>query len=56
MTSDSDFAHVSADAGTAYVVMLAIDSTLAIISGLETLTMEAIQSSEAPGMLVQQCL
>lgn len=49
MTSDGDFAHASADAGTAYVVMLAIDSMLAIISGLETLTMEAIQSSDQSG-------
>jgi hypothetical protein len=49
MTSDGDFAHATADAGTAYIVMLAIDSTLAIISGLEALTLEAISSSDTPG-------
>lgn len=49
MTSESDFTHASADAGTVYIVMLAIDSMLAIINGLETLTMKAIQSSEQPG-------
>jgi hypothetical protein len=49
MTSESDFSHASPDAGTAYVVMLAIDSMLAIINGLETLTSEALQSSEHPG-------
>lgn len=43
MTSDSDFAHASPDAGTAYVVMLAIDSLLAIVGGLEALTLEATQ-------------
>lgn len=42
MTSDSDFAHASPDAGTAYIVMLAIDSLLAIVGGLEALTLEAI--------------
>lgn len=50
MTTDGDFAHVSADAGTAYIVMLAIDSMLAIIAGLETLTLEAIHSPSSEGV------
>ncbi len=46
MTSDSDFAHVSPDAGTAYIVMLAIDSLLAIVGGLEALTLEAVTAPD----------
>jgi hypothetical protein len=53
MTSDSDFTHASMDAGTAYIVMLAIDSMLAIITGLEALTLEAVQSSKTPGMYAE---
>ena len=49
MTTDSDFAHASAEAGTAYIVMLAIESMLAIVNGLEALTLEATQAANAAG-------
>ena len=46
--SDSDFVHATADGGAAYIVMLAIESLLAIIGGLESLTVAATEQLAQP--------